>query len=128
MRLLIDTHTFLWFIDDDPSLTPLAKSLIAEPSNEILLSVASAWEIAIKVRLGKLTLPAPLLAFLRAQLLTNSIQLLPISLEHATSVADLPLHHRDPFDRLIIAQAMVENLPVVSADAAFDNYPVVRRW
>lgn len=128
MRFLLDTHAFLWFINDDPSLTPLAKALIAEPSNEILLSVASAWEIAIKAGLGKLTLPSPLLEFLRTELTTNSIQLLPISLEHATCVSNLPSHHRDPFDRLIICQAMVESLPIISADAAFDGYPVARRW
>jgi PIN domain nuclease of toxin-antitoxin system len=128
MRFLLDTHAFLWFIEDDPKLAPLAKSLIAEPANEILLSIASVWEIAIKMRLGKLTLPAPLLDFLRGELTTNAIRLLPISLEHATAVADLPLHHRDPFDRLIISQAMVESIPIVSADAAFDGYPIDRRW
>jgi len=128
MRLLLDTHTFLWFIEDDPNLSPIAKALIADPSNEVLLSMASPWEIAIKVRIGKLALPDPLGDFLHDQMMINSIQLLPISLEHATRVATLPLHHRDPFDRLIISQAMVENVAIVGADAGFDSYPIVRHW
>jgi PIN domain nuclease of toxin-antitoxin system len=128
MRLLLDTHTFLWFVADDPNLSPVARALIEDPANERWLSIASPWEMAIKLNIGKLTLAAPLLDFLRKQLPLNSIQLMPITLEHLASVSTLPKHHRDPFDRLIISQAIVENIAVVSGDPEFDAYPIVRRW
>lgn len=128
MRLLLDTHSFLWFITADPRLSPPAQQLLARGSNQLLLSLASVWEVAIKVSIGRLPLPAPLDPFVPEQLELNRIELLPITLEHTFEVARLPLHHRDPFDRLIIAQAIREGVPVVSADAAFDGYPVQRLW
>jgi PIN domain nuclease of toxin-antitoxin system len=127
MRLLLDTHAFLWFIDDNPRLSPGAKTLL-ESDAELLLSMASLWEIAIKVSLGRLTLAQPFNSFLPEQLAKNSVAVLPISLAHLGAVAALPFHHRDPFDRLLIAQAAVERTPLVSADATFDAYAVQRIW
>lgn len=127
-RLLLDTHSFLWFVTADPKLSASAQRAIAIGSNEPLLSVASVWEIAIKVSIGRLPLPEPLHTFIPEQLRINRVEVSPIELRHTFEVARLPLHHRDPFDRLLIAQAMVESLPIISADAVFDNYPVQRIW
>jgi len=127
MKLLLDTHTFLWFIDDSPQLSQKGKTLL-EADNELLLSIASLWEIAIKLRLGKLTVAVPIEVLMTQQLTQNDIALLPITVAPLMIVSTLPLHHRDPFDRLLIAQAMVEQMPIVSADPAFDAYPVQRLW
>jgi|SRR5215510_2692793 len=127
MKLLLDTHTFLWFLDDSPQLSPKGKALL-EADNALLLSIASLWEIAIKLRLGKLTVGVPIEVLMTQQLTHNDIDLLPITVASLIVVSTLPLHHRDPFDRLLIAQAMVEQLPIVSADPAFDAYPVQRLW
>ncbi|MBV9775054.1 MAG: type II toxin-antitoxin system VapC family toxin [Gemmatimonadetes bacterium] len=128
MRLLLDTHSFLWFITADPKLSPSADRELRSGGNQLLLSLASVWEIAIKVGIGRLPIPTPLEQFIPEQLTRNRIDLLPIALPHALETARLPLHHRDPFDRLIIAQALLEGLPVVSADGAFDSYPIQRLW
>jgi PIN domain nuclease of toxin-antitoxin system len=128
MNLLLDTHTFLWFIDDNPRLSPTARALIADADNQIQLSVASLWEMAIKISLGKLRLAQPFEVLLPQQLGLNHIALLNITVEHAAAVATLPFHHCDPFDRLLIAQAKAEAIPIVGSDAAFDAYPVTRLW
>ena len=127
MRVLLDTHAFLWFIADDERLPTQARTAIAGAS-EAFLSLASCWEMAIKVSIGKLTLAAPLERFLPDHLALNGIQLLDIELPHATAVASLPFHHRDPFDRLLAAQAKREQLTVVSADPVFRKYGVKRVW
>jgi len=127
MRLLLDTHTFLWFIDDNPRLSSNAKSLL-ESDNDLLLSTASLWEIAIKLSIGKLALPQPFEPFMRQQLSVNAIDVLQIETAHLSVVATLPFHHRDPFDRLLVAQASVEQLPIVSADVGFDAYSIGRMW
>jgi PIN domain nuclease of toxin-antitoxin system len=127
MKLLLDTHTFLWFLDDSPQLSPKGKAFL-EADNALLLSIASLWEIAIKLRLGKLTVGVPIEVLMTQQLTHNDIDLLPITVASLIVVSTLPLHHRDPFDRLLIAQAMVDQLPIVSADPAFDAYPVQRLW
>jgi len=127
MKLLLDTHTFLWFIDDNPRLSARAKALL-ESDADLLLSVASLWEISIKISIGKLTLTQPFDVFLRQQLTNNDIEMLPISLAHLGVVSTLPFHHRDPFDRLLIAQAIIEKMPVVGIDAAFDAYSITRLW
>jgi PIN domain nuclease of toxin-antitoxin system len=127
MTYLLDTHTFLWFVNDDPLLSNSAKSLI-ESEVDLLLSVASLWEIAIKVSIGKLGLPESYEMFISKQIAINDIDILPIKLEHLAVVAKLGFHHRDPFDRLIIAQSMVESIGVISIDAAFDSYGVKREW
>lgn len=128
MRLLLDTNAFLWWIADDARLARRARRAIANRANECLLSVASCWEIAIKASLGKLTLAAPVERFVSDQLAANGCGLLPIDLAHASRVAVLPFHHRDPFDRLLAAQALIEGLALVSADAVFRRYGVRRIW
>ena len=128
MRLLLDTHAFLWFVMDDPRLGGHARVLIEDAANERLLSVASCWEIAIKLSLGRLGLAEPLEVFLRDQMARNAIAPLPVEIAHTVLVSSLPFHHRDPFDRLLVAQALVERVPLLSADATLDAYEVDRRW
>jgi PIN domain nuclease of toxin-antitoxin system len=128
MEFLLDTHTLIWFFQDDPLLSGGAKVLIEEPSNRKRVSIATCWEIAIKVGLGKLNLGGPTRPYLDRAIARSNFDLLPITLEHATEVEGLPHHHKDPFDRLLIAQAIVESLPIISADSAFDAYPVRRIW
>jgi PIN domain nuclease of toxin-antitoxin system len=123
---LLDTHSFLWFVFDDPKLS--AKVLIQDPANQALLSPAAYWEIAIKVAAGKLNLHAPYLTFVQGQLAANRIGILPIEPRHAAALIGLPFHHKDPFDRMLIAQAISEGIPVVTADAAFAAYPVAVLW
>ena len=127
MRLLLDPHTFLWFIADDPHLPVSARALL-ESDIELLLSTASLWEMAVKVSIGKLSLGEPYEVFIPQQLALNRIEVLQITITHLATVSGLPLHHRDPFDRLIIAQALVEDLPLVGGDAAFDAYGIKRMW
>ena len=114
--------------DRDPSLSRTARTLIEDPSNERLLSIASPWEMAIKLGTGKLKLTEPLDQFLTDQLSLNLIGLLPITVAHVAMLVKLPLHHRDPFDRLIVGQAMVEHLEVLSIDSELDQYSISRRW
>lgn len=127
MKALLDTHTFLWFIADDEKLSDYAKQLIEDEETELLMSIASVWEMAIKTSLGKLTLAQPF-DKLPTHIEQNKITILPITVEHTIRVAKLPFHHRDPFDRLIIAQALVEKLPILGIDAAFDAYGIKRLW
>ena len=127
MRVLLDTHAFLWFVADDPRLSARASAAIQDAS-EAFLSVASCWEMAIKVSLGKLTVAAPLDRFLPANLAANGFELLHVDLEHAARVATLPWHHRDPFDRLLVAQALHEELAIVSTDRVFRKYRVKLVW
>jgi PIN domain nuclease of toxin-antitoxin system len=128
MRLLLDTHAFLWFITADPKLSTTAEQVIRDRANTPLLSIASVWEIAIKVNQGRLPLPQPLDRFIPQQLQINRVSILPIELQHTYEIARMPLHHRDPFDRLLISQAISEGIPLVSTDRAFDDYPVKRLW
>jgi PIN domain nuclease of toxin-antitoxin system len=128
MRLLLDTHTFLWFVWGDSRLSAAASALIQDPANECLVSTASAWEIAIKTSSGKLTLGQPVGVFLGEQLHLNQFALIGVELPHITRVAELPFHHRDPFDRMLAAQSLVEGVPLLSIDAVFDGYGVDRRW
>lgn len=127
IRYLLDTHTFLWFVNNDPSLSSSAKTLLESPVI-LLLSVASLWEIAIKMSLGKLSLPDAFERFVPQQIALNKIQILPIETGHLNVVSSLPFHHKDPFDRLIIAQAIVEKVSIVSIDSVFDGYSVRREW
>lgn len=128
MSLLLDTQALLWFLLDDPRLSGKAQAGIVANEVAIFVSPASIWEIAIKISLGKYALPAPFATFWGEQLQTNDFSLLPISVFHSARVVDLPFHHRDPFDRLIIAQSLVEKIPVVSSDDTFDRYGVERVW
>ncbi len=128
MNLLLDTHAFLWFITNDPRLSSQAQSLIQSPANRRLLSMASLWEMAIKVSLGKLTLAQTFDQFIPRQLQLNQIEVLAIELPHLAAVVAMPFHHRDPFDRLMAAQCQIEGLPIVSADPIFDAYSIRRVW
>ena len=127
-RFLLDTHAFLWWISDTPELTAAARAAIADSRNECFLSVASCWEMAIKSSLGKLRLTKPVEKFVSEQLTANGFGLLNIELRHAAKVENLPFHHHDPFDRLIIAQAITDRLTIVSADSAFADYGVKLLW
>ena len=130
MRLLLDTHAFLGFITDDPQLSATAKALIADPDNEILISPASYWEVAIKVSIGKYPLTVPYETFITNGIDGNGFKILPIEPKHTTGVATLPFppNHKDPFDRLLVAQAIVEAIPIVSCDPQLDAYPIHRLW
>jgi PIN domain nuclease of toxin-antitoxin system len=127
VRYLLDTHTFVWIAQDDPLLHGNVRALFVDVGNEIFLSVASVWEMAIKASLRKLTLTAPL-ARLVAGGVERGIRTLAISSEHAYQVEHLPFHHRDPFDRLLAAQASVEGMSLLSRDPKFDAYPATRVW
>lgn len=128
MSLLLDTQALLWFILDDPRLSGKARASIAASDVSVFVSPASIWEIAIKISLGKYALPAPFAVFWGEQLQENDFSLLPVSVSHAARLIDLPFHHRDPFDRLIVSQALVEGMPLVSSDDTFDPYGVERIW
>ncbi len=123
-RSLVDTHALLWWLTDDPALSAEARDAIADPANEPLVSAASVWEIAIKRSLGKLTAPNDL----PARIAGEGFVSLPVSAEHAWHVLELPQHHRDPFDRLLVAQAQLERVPIISADARFNDYDVEVVW
>jgi len=128
MRLLLDTHTFLWWIDDAPELSAKARSTIRNGANECFLSVASCWEMAIEASLGKLALSQPVERFIPEQLAANGFRLLEVDFRHCARVENLPFHHRDPFDRLLVAQAASEKLALVSADAILSKYGIKRIW
>jgi PIN domain nuclease of toxin-antitoxin system len=128
MKLLLDTHTFLWLVWGHTNLSQTARTLLAVTQNDLYLSVASVWEIAIKVNLKKLILNVPLEVFINTRTTTYQLIVLPVHLPHAVAVVSLPNHHRDPFDRILIAQATVEHVAILSADAAFDAYPVQWLW
>lgn len=128
MNALIDTHVFLWWINDDSRLSSSARTLLGKSTTIVRFSVVSAWEMAIKAGLGRLRVPADLGGFVARQLAVNRFDVLPILLPHALRVADLPPHHRDPFDRMLVAQAIVENLSLISADSGLDIYGIQRFW
>ena len=128
MRLLLDTHAFLWWVADDRRLSRKARAAIASRDSACYLSLASVWEMAIKVSLDRLTLPSGVDRFVSEQLAANEFEALPIDLRHSGDVARLPFHHRDPFDRLLVAQALSDELTIVSADPVFGKYGVKRVW
>jgi PIN domain nuclease of toxin-antitoxin system len=128
MKLLLDTHTFIWFVTDHPRLSVTAKALIESGNNEILVSIVSLWEIALKMSLGKLNMGATFDQLIPQQLIENDMTLLPIEVSHLYQLVQLPFHHRDPFDRLLIAQGVSAGLPLISRDPQFDAYPVQRLW
>jgi len=127
MKALLDTHTFLWAIADEGKLSRRAQQIYTD-SNDLWLSVASLWEILIKVQAGKLLLPQPAGSYLVRKLSQNRIEVLPITLDHVLKTESLPFHHRDPFDRVIIAQGIKEKWPIVTADPWFARYPVDAIW
>jgi PIN domain nuclease of toxin-antitoxin system len=128
LRALLDTHALLWWLSDDPALTRAARKVIAETKNTLIVSAASAWEIAIKVRLAKLATATDLAADFSGVIEREGFQLLAISAEHAIRAGLLHGPHKDPFDRMLIAQAQAENIPIISNEASFERYGVRRLW
>ncbi len=128
MKPLLDTHTLLWFIAGSSQLSRTARTLIEDGANEKYVSIASLWEIAVKISIGKMSLTAPFEVLFPHQLESNGFELLPVNINHTSVITSLPLHHRDPFDRILVAQAITEKMDLVSADKVFDNYRVSRFW
>ena len=128
MRLLLDTNALVWFYLDDPQLSATAKAAIVDPANQSFVSPASYWELAIKVSIGKYVLKESFADFLQHAVFDNGFTIVPIETKHAVVVASLPFHHRDPFDRLLVAQANVDGLHLVSTDKILDQYPITRVW
>ena len=128
MRLLIDSHALIWYVDQHQQLSLASHAAISDPSNELLLSAGSIWEIAIKIGLAKLVLTQPYSFWMSQALDDLGITVLPITVEYADAQASLPKHHSDPFDRLIVAQAIIEKVSIVSADAKMDAYGITRLW
>lgn len=128
MKLLLDTHTLLWFALSHPQLSGTAMSLIMDQANEKLVSPASYWEIAIKISIGKYALSKPYEDFMDEAIDKNGFGYLHILPKHTAIVASLPFHHKDPFDRLLVAQALVESISIVSNDSALDAYGITRHW
>ncbi len=128
MRALLDTHTFLWWNMDDPRLSGRARQILADGSNEIFLSAASAWEIAIKTARGRLTLPEPPTSYVPNRMALHHFHHLPIQVSHALHVFKLPDLHQDPFDRLLVAQSQLEELPILTADEIIARYEVEIIW
>jgi len=128
MKLLLDTHTFIWWDSEPARLSSLALRACQDQANTLILSVVSVWEIQIKSQLDKLKLDLPLPEIIQSQRQTNSVEILTVELEHVLELQDLPYHHKDPFDRLLIAQANVEDAFLVSGDSTFSNYLVRLIW
>jgi PIN domain nuclease of toxin-antitoxin system len=128
MRLLLDTHTLIWFFAGDSQLSNTARILIEDEDNNKLVSTASIWEMAIKQSKGKLNLSLPLDEYIAQKLSLEDFNLLNINLDHLSQIVSLPFYHKDPFDRLLIAQAIMEGIPILSKDSAFDAYSINRLW
>ena len=128
MRILLDTHAFLWLVTDDPKVSAPAKAVFLENDNELLLSAVTGFEIAVKYSLGKLGLKEPPEQFISKRIQANALIPLAITIKHTVLLADLPFHHRDPFDRLLVAQALSDSLPILSADTLLSAYGIERIW
>ena len=128
MRVLLDTHAFLWWITDDERLSAPARAAISSGDNLIFVSAATVWEIVVKSRLGRLPIREQIEGFIPAELEANAFQPLSITVRHALRLESLPDHHRDPFDRILVAQALAEEMPLISGDQAVRAYPVSTIW
>jgi len=128
MKLLLDTHAFIWSFNEPEKLSPKASALLTDGDNDLILSVASVWEMQIKIQSGRLRFTVPLRELVESQRQTNGIQVLPIGLEHVLALDALPALHKDPFDRLLVTQANVEGAFLVSRDPVFSSYPVKLLW
>ncbi|NJN11922.1 MAG: type II toxin-antitoxin system VapC family toxin [Richelia sp. RM2_1_2] len=128
MNVLLDTHVLIWWSISPSNLSENVYKLLDNQVNNLFFSLASIWEMQIKLQIGKLSLNLPLPELIEDQRQTNGLQLLSIETSHIYALNNLPSHHKDPFDRILIAQAMVEQMPVVSIDEVFDNYPIKRLW
>jgi PIN domain nuclease of toxin-antitoxin system len=128
MKLLLDTHVFLWWNEAHPRLSRRVRQLLSDPANSLYLSVASAWEMTLKVQSGKLGLPAATAVYIPARLNHYGMETLPVTLEHVLAAGTLPTHHRDPFDRMLVAQGQVERLPIVTHDPQVGKYDIETIW
>lgn len=128
MRALLDTHVFLWWINEDPRLSQTAREFLSDAENDLLFSVASGWEMAIKIGSGKLEITGNLDTYISTHLGENNIEVLQINLRHTVGVVELPNHHRDLFDRLLVAQALAEDIAIVTIDPQVARYPVETIW
>jgi PIN domain nuclease of toxin-antitoxin system len=128
MKLLLDTHAFLWMVEGSPNLSAAAQIALSDPANDLVLSVASVWELAIKTGNKKLSLSDPLDVFVPKWAAAYQLDLMPIQTSHALAVVGLPIHHKDPFDRILIAQALFEGMTLVSGDSKFSPYNVPIIW
>lgn len=128
MRVLLDTHTLIWFYQTDPKMSAAALAIILDPANEVLVSPASYWEVAIKIVTQKPPVQVPFAQFVQEAIFDNGFTILPIEPRHCDRLTTLPPHHKDPFDRLLVAQALAEDIPLVSVDPALDPYGVRRLW
>jgi PIN domain nuclease of toxin-antitoxin system len=128
VKLLLDTHAFLWWVEGAPALGRRARAEISNPDNEVFVSLATCWELAIKLSLGKLRLTHSLDRFIPEQLTRNGFVLLSVEFPHVARVAELPFHHRDPFDRVLVAQALQDELAIVSSDRVLRKYGVTVVW
>jgi PIN domain nuclease of toxin-antitoxin system len=128
MNILLDTHAFIWWDSHIDRLSPTALEVCQDSANTLFLSVVSVWEIQIKHQLGKLTLDVPLVEIVNSQQSTNGLQILPVELSHVLALDQFPLHHRDPFDRLLLAQAKIERAVLLSCDPAFEAYSAYVLW
>jgi PIN domain nuclease of toxin-antitoxin system len=128
MKVLLDTCAFIWLVTDDPKLSELAKEIFLDTDNELLLSAVTGFEIAVKYSLGKLHLTEPPKEFIANRMQANALTELPVSMAHALALQNMPLHHKDPFDRLLVAQAMVNKIPLLSADQQLSAYAIERLW
>ena len=127
-KYLLDTHVFIWWMQDNDQLSAKVKKLISDPQNEIFVSSASIWEMSIKSRLGKLKITGFSEDFLKKQIITNFFSFLPISLEHSFGIYKLKMHHKDPFDHMLISQAQVENCTIITKDKLFKKYDAQIAW
>ncbi|MEA5626690.1 type II toxin-antitoxin system VapC family toxin [Nostoc sp. UHCC 0251] len=128
MQVLLDTHTLIWFFQGNENFSDKMRLLIENENNEKLISIVSVWEMSIKQSIGKLKFSSPIKTFIEQKLALNDFNLLNINLDHIDVITTLPLQHRDPFDRILIAQAMVEKIPIISVDTVFDAYSITRLW
>jgi PIN domain nuclease of toxin-antitoxin system len=128
MRVLIDSHALIWYVDQDNLLSPASHAAISDPTNDLLLSAGSIWEIGIKVGLGKLILTEPFKPWMNQAISDLDVTVLPLNVEYVDVQSNLPRHHGDPFDRLIVAQAIIEQVSIISADANLDAYGITRIW
>ncbi len=128
MKVLLDTHAFLWAITDDPKLSAKGRELFTASDSDLFLSVASVWEVLTKVQIGKLPMPKETGAYLKEQIAKTNVQVLPIQMTHVLRLERMPLHHRDPFDRILIAQSLEEGFPILTADPLLKDYPAALIW
>jgi PIN domain nuclease of toxin-antitoxin system len=128
VRILLDTHVFLWWNEASPELSKRAYALLSDPRNTLLLSVVSAWELVLKMQTGKLKLPEPASVYVPTRIAHYGIESLEVTLQHVLRCDSLPLHHRDPFDRLLIAQTLVEEVPILTADPLIRKYSAEVLW